>query len=471
VALAALERALKTVNAPHPIRLQGVSLVSDAEQARRTWPYSVTLENHEDMEILRQVLRSKDRTGGRDDLLTAWTAIRVQRERNLANFIRERLKTTTVHASPVANRVLFVTAPSALSGAEQVLALLNKRLGLQASSSMSRIALVAQPGVLTQRLVSSGADVLVANNNFAANSIQNLLYCRSVLEQVQPSLVHANGLIGVPFTWAMLERGVPLVQHVHVANRGLIELEEQLQCAAAVIAVSGYVRQRLVRCAVDPVVIHVVHNGIEVDSSSESPDLARKRLRREQAIDVRAAIVLMVARFDRNKRHDLVIDAVAKLVARRRAIALLLVGEAFQETDVFEAVRRQISRAGLGNHVRFLGFQRDMRSLYMGSDALVLPAENDAFPQAILEAMSAKLPVVAARSGGAPEMITDRESGLLVEPGDSDALASALDELLSDEQLRTRLAANALYRCLNEFSDSRHVSGILNVYARVLGQS
>jgi hypothetical protein len=82
VALAALERALRTVDAPHPIHLRGVSLVSDAEQTLRAWPYSVALENHEDVAILRQVLRSKEDAGARDDLLTVWTAVRVQCERN-----------------------------------------------------------------------------------------------------------------------------------------------------------------------------------------------------------------------------------------------------------------------------------------------------------------------------------------------------------------------------------------------------
>jgi glycosyltransferase involved in cell wall biosynthesis len=135
---------------------------------------------------------------------------------------------------------------------------------------------------------------------------------------------------------------------------------------------------------------------------------------------------------------------------------------------VFEAVQSSVSRNGLRERVRFLGFQPDMASLYGAADLLVQPSEDDPLSMTILEAMAAGVPVVAVRSGGTPEMIVDDESGILVEPGSAEACATAIERLLIDDGARRRLSTRALARCRTDFSMERFAGQIGAVYEELL---
>lgn len=83
--------------------------------------------------------------------------------------------------------------------------------------------------------------------------------------------------------------------------------------------------------------------------------------------------------------------------------------------------------------------------------------------------MAAGLPIVAARSGGIPEMITHDESGLLTDPGEPAQVADAVERLLTDQQLSQRLANNSVARCSRDFGATDQIQAVLKVYGEVLG--
>lgn len=478
-ALAGIERAVQTAGQGAPLRLGRLAPLSAEELASRGWPYAVPLENPEDVDVLRHVLErcatavDPERHG---EPLDHWIeAARSHRYARLAKLRSHTPKAPRANGS-VARRVLYVQSPSAFSGVEQVLLRLAQGIAGEYAVPFQAAALIAAPGTLTDRLTRAGVDVHVARRNFAQDSVENFLYSHALLDALRPAIVHAHTIAGVPFSCAMVERNVPFIQHVHVAlERSLALLADQIAIATAVIAVSDFVRSRLIRLGADPDRIHVIRNGIQLPPVEEASDThraaVRARVRQSIGIGDEVPVILVVARFAANKRHDVALDAFARLLTRLHAAHLLLVGEAFAgDAPVVDDLEHQITRLRIRHRVHRVGFWQEMSSLYAASDVLLLPSEDDPLPLTVLEAMAAGVPVVASRSGGTPEIIEPGISGVLVEPGDAGTFATALAELLMDEQLRMKLTEDALARCRGEFSFHHFVQRVGSLYDRLLSR-
>jgi glycosyltransferase involved in cell wall biosynthesis len=134
----------------------------------------------------------------------------------------------------------------------------------------------------------------------------------------------------------------------------------------------------------------------------------------------------------------LLIHAFAELAKSHEDIRLVLVGDG----DDLSECRRIACRAGLGGRVELSGYRSDAWDRLRHADAFVLPSVNENMPLAMLEAMMCGLPCVASRVGGIPEALS-ADSGLLVAPGDKDALVGAMSRLVDEPGLAARLGARA----------------------------
>ena len=133
-------------------------------------------------------------------------------------------------------------------------------------------------------------------------------------------------------------------------------------------------------------------------------------------------------------------DALAAL-ARVPDVELLVLGDGPERA----ALERRAEELGVAARVRFLGAgtREDVVALFRGVDAALLTSAWENLPHTLLEALAAGTPVIATAVGGIPEVVVDGENGLLVPPGDIDAIASAVDRVVHDRSLRASLAANA----------------------------
>ncbi|HVL18655.1 MAG TPA: glycosyltransferase [Gemmatimonadales bacterium] len=173
--------------------------------------------------------------------------------------------------------------------------------------------------------------------------------------------------------------------------------------------------------------------------------------------------VLTVARLDPQKGlHHLV--AAAALVPEAR---VMVVGEGPERP----ALETEIARLGLGDRVHLLGFRSDVPDLLAASDLFVLPSLFEGLPLSILEAMAAGKPVVATAIGGNDEAVVDGATGLLVPPGDPQALADAIRALLRDPERRRRLGEAGRRRAEAEFSATAMVRRVAAVYDELLAAS
>jgi glycosyltransferase involved in cell wall biosynthesis len=193
---------------------------------------------------------------------------------------------------------------------------------------------------------------------------------------------------------------------------------------------------------IDPSRIIVLPNGI-ADPDVGDVDAVRKEL----GIPDGAPVVTCVGARP-EKRVERIIEAVAAVRPRHPDVRLLVVGK----SSVQRTLEELVERLSLKDNVHFLGFRKDIATLLQLTDVGVIASDREGSPLAVLEYMAAGCGIVASRVGGIPDMVRHGEEGLLVEPGDVDALAGAVGALLDDPELRQRLGAAAKRRREAEYS-------------------
>jgi len=173
-------------------------------------------------------------------------------------------------------------------------------------------------------------------------------------------------------------------------------------------------------------------------------------------------VAAFVGRLERQKGLPFLFEALARPQADLVHVALC--GSGSMERELRDHARR----LGIAARVHFAGWCDDVGRWIGGSDFLVLPSLWESFGLVNLEAMAWSKPVCASRTQGVPEVVVDGSTGLLVPPGDVEALAHALGHLASDPALRTRLGAAGRVRYDREFTYRKHLERHLELYRQVV---
>ncbi|HSN18152.1 MAG TPA: glycosyltransferase [Gammaproteobacteria bacterium] len=229
--------------------------------------------------------------------------------------------------------------------------------------------------------------------------------------------------------------------------------------ADRIVVNAGAIRDWLIDQGYPAHKIVVIRNGVDTTRfSSRSEGVA---LRMELGVPPNAPLVTMLARLSPVKGIDYFLEAAVKLRRQYPDAYFLLVGECFvregdREVTVDREYRKvlqdKVDSLGLKDRVIFTGLRKDVPEVLAASAVSVLPSLSEGISNALLESMAAGTPVVATQVGGTPEAIEHGEQGLLIPPGDSDALACAISRVLSDPALAARLGNNGRRRVAEEFS-------------------
>ncbi len=177
--------------------------------------------------------------------------------------------------------------------------------------------------------------------------------------------------------------------------------------------------------------------------------------------------LLCVGRLTPAKGQHLLLEAIAALRDGGEQVRLQLVGDGPDRASL-ERHARALDIEGL---VQFRGALNhdQVRALYAGCDAFVLPSFAEGIPVVLMEAMASGLPCVSTRIAGIPELILDGESGFLTSPSSLDELTDRLRQLIRDPELRGRLAANGRKRVCEAYDLDRNISGLADLFQRRLG--
>ncbi|MBI3959908.1 MAG: glycosyltransferase family 4 protein [Chloroflexi bacterium] len=225
-------------------------------------------------------------------------------------------------------------------------------------------------------------------------------------------------------------------QHHTYTNRAFLQVAMPLfvRAADAIIAVSQQTRRDLVdRYATPPAKIQVIYEGIDDRFAPIGSDW-QSDLRGQYSPD--RPYLLMVGTLEPRKNHATAMRALARLKQAGHPQRLLISGG---QGWLFEPVRRLVEELGLTGDVTFAGRvpDDDLPALYAGADALLLPSLYEGFGFPVLEAMACGTPVVCSNSSSLPEVAGD--AALLVPPTDDEALAAAVERILTEPGLAADL--------------------------------
>jgi glycosyltransferase involved in cell wall biosynthesis len=293
---------------------------------------------------------------------------------------------------------------------------------------------------------------------------------RGLIEHWRPDLVHVHSRRGADLFGGLAARraGVPAVVTRRVESaEPAFWLRYKYRPYSAVVAISGRISKMLVqRAGIAASRVHTVPSGVDVDRFRPSSDAATA-VRKGFGLPPDALVLAVVAQLIVRKGHRLLLGILPELLARHPRVHLLLFGQG----PLQASLQRSVQRLDVADRVRFAGFRTDLPALLPGVDVVVHPAQREGLGVALLEAMSAGVPVVASRAGGIVDVIRDGVDGLLVPPGDGSALVAALDSVLTDAPWRRAMASAARQRIAEHFSTAAMCAGNLAIYRKVLDEA
>jgi glycosyltransferase involved in cell wall biosynthesis len=176
--------------------------------------------------------------------------------------------------------------------------------------------------------------------------------------------------------------------------------------------------------------------------------------------------VITVANLRPEKAHEVLIEAAARLALQHPDVEYLIVGDGPRRAALEALVRAR----GLERQVHFLGHREDVPLLLASADAYVLSSRSEAFPNGIIEAMAAALPVVACGVGGMLELVSPERTGLLVRPDDPVGLAGALRQLVEAPARAGEMGRAGRHEVETRFSFERMVESFERLYTAELSK-
>src|SRR5437867_8802158 len=238
-------------------------------------------------------------------------------------------------------------------------------------------------------------------------------------------------------------------------------------CSQIVADASVIKRQLVEEHGIDPAKIEVI--GSAVDLEKFKPPRDRTKFRREIGVDDNTPLIGNIGMIRPDKGQLVLVEA-APLVLRKRPDArFAIVG---QGTGILKRginVRNAIDQAGLADKIIMAGYRWDTPDVYAACDMVVIASlRTEASPIVLREAFASGRPVIATNVGDIPEIIQNRQNGLLIEPGDSQAMAAAIMEFIDDPKLAAYCAANGLSYAKKHFSFDEMMKALLEADASLV---
>lgn len=293
-----------------------------------------------------------------------------------------------------------------------------------------------------------------------------------LVRQGRFELLHAHTprslLVAAIAAWRLKTR---LVYHVHSPamrdsvrrwqNRFNAWVERVgLLGASGVIAVSHSVAGQMAKWGLRRPKLCVVPNGVPI-----------RPLRRWSQPAGRPWVLGTVALFRPRKGLETLLEAIARLRGQGRRVLLRAVGP-FESAEHERHISGLVRQLNIQSQIEWTGFTRDVEAELGRMDLFVLPSLfGEGLPMVVLEAMAVGLPAVATRVEGIPEAIRHEQDGLIVEPGNSLALAAAIDRVVSGRVDAQQMRTSAWHRQRELFSDKSMAAGVAALYDRVLGRA
>lgn len=297
---------------------------------------------------------------------------------------------------------------------------------------------------------------------------------RALVRERQIDIVHAHEYKTDVLAWLLgkFEPIIPLstahgwTGHSSREQRFYYPLDKRILARfPRVVAVSGQIREELIRHGARPERVVTVLNGIDHlqfrrDRSLEPT--ARARL----GVKPDTFVIGSIGRLEPQKRFDLLIDAVATLRSTYPHVRCVIAGDG----SLKQTLACQIDALGLGDACVLLGHQHDVQALHHAFDLYVQSSDYEGTPNAVLEAMAFETPVVATDAGGTAELIVNGTDGIVIPRGDPNAMVAAIGAALADPVAARARATAARHRVETDLSFETRMTAVEAIYTELLAQ-
>jgi glycosyltransferase involved in cell wall biosynthesis len=284
-----------------------------------------------------------------------------------------------------------------------------------------------------------------------------------VIRQRQITLVHTNTTRATIYvSLATLVLNIPVVWHVRIPHTdGLLD-RYLASTSSFIIVVSQAVKKRFNWLKKEK--IKVIYNG--VDTKSFSPGQPSDGIMSKFNLKNENVVIGAVGRISPEKGLEFLISAIKDVIKVYSHAKVLIVGEG--NTQYHFALQTKVDELSLSSNVIFTGFHEDVPEILRCIDIFCLPSMTEGFNRTLLEAMSCGLPIIATSVGGNVEIIQDGVNGLLVPPGNSSALASAIIELLQNKRKAQKMGTEGRRVVEQNFNIQTNVNQIQELYSNLL---
>lgn len=297
-----------------------------------------------------------------------------------------------------------------------------------------------------------------------------------LINEYHVDIVHSNS--GAPNQWMALAsriKHIPLVTQLHAPYLFRDRLSLGLHNNTHLVGVSRAVTKAFKNDGRDHSTMSVIYNGVDVEHLLSTN--VENRVKNGNEYDVFSQLQLgnpppiklaTIGSLIHRKGIDLCIRAVADLAEKGFQCTLTVIGEG-NERFALESLSRKL---GVMKSVRFMGeHPNPIEILKKGIDIYIACPRDEAFGLTIAEAGLAKLPVIASRVGGVPEVVVHNKTGILIEPNNHQALSSALLMLIKNPLRRKDLGENGFKRVIKKFSIHRNQSEFQGLYKRLIAEN
>lgn len=334
--------------------------------------------------------------------------------------------------------ILFVNANSGWAGGEISLFADLEKL----DKRFTPILLAPSEGPLVNHARRANIETIIIPMHYLTRRTSPLKFINTVfmtikiIKEKNISLVYVNDLFANQFTLpaAKLSR-VPLLCHIRVPVTKRHILANFITYSNMIVCVSESVgsvfSQRLKRKGK----VRILYSGIDIKKFQTNSDL-------KKILDINRSekVLSIVGSIEPRKGHKYLIEAVPDIISAVPNVKFLMIGRTEEKNKPYkEELLRLIGRLGLEKMVVIVDFIEDIPNIMNTIDILILPSLEEAFGRVLIEAMAASKPVVATKVDGIPEAVIDKQTGILVPPKDSKALANAIIYLLKDPDIAKKM--------------------------------
>jgi glycosyltransferase involved in cell wall biosynthesis len=296
-----------------------------------------------------------------------------------------------------------------------------------------------------------------------------------LMREFRPDIVHTHlAKAGTLGRLAARIAGVPIVVHTYhgtvfrgyfgsLRSRLFLEIERAVaRVTTRLIAITAGQRRELIALGIGNE-RKVVEIPLGLELAAFVDVTSRADARALLGLAANEPVVAIVARLVPIKDVGLFLRALAQASSAPTGI---VVGDGEERADL----EAQAAALGIASRCRFLGWRRDVRSIYAAADVVALTSRSEGSPVSIIEAMAAGSAVVCTDVGGVSDVVTSDVSGILVKHGDVDALAASIDRLVGDPDLRLRLGEEARRAVYPRYDVSRLVTDIAALYTALASE-